>query len=293
MRTFATRSDPAPGLPDIAVTTYRYLRLAMVVLVVLLATSILVEWWSTEPRCWQTSLSSYYYTPVRPVLVATLVALGACLVIIKGESRHEDALLNVAGMLAPVVAFVPTAGYARCWSAEPPSRDISADVTNNVMALLVAGAAALVIALLATAVGTPADQRRFGLGQGLALALWGLGTAWFVLDRPSFEANAHYAAAVPMFGCVVVVTGLQSLSCRHSRDPRPGYARAYLVLAGLMVVVPAALGAIAWVSGWDYALLWIESALIAFFAAFWVLQTRELWNLGVRPPPGADPGLTR
>src|SRR5205085_6408417 len=54
------------------------------------------------------SISAYYYTPVRGMFAGALLAIGACLVCIRGSTTVEDILLNVAGMLAPVVALIPT-----------------------------------------------------------------------------------------------------------------------------------------------------------------------------------------
>jgi hypothetical protein len=86
--------------------TYRYLRLALVALVALIMTAVALEWGRTH--CLQTSISAYYYTPARSIFVGSLVAIGVALIAIRGRSDGEDALLNLAGMLAPVVAFVPT-----------------------------------------------------------------------------------------------------------------------------------------------------------------------------------------
>ncbi len=44
---------------DSAIRTYRTLRLAMVTVLVMLATSVLFEVWQTEDGCWQTSFSAY------------------------------------------------------------------------------------------------------------------------------------------------------------------------------------------------------------------------------------------
>lgn len=46
-----------------AVKTYRYLRVAMIGMVVLLGAALLHEWWATGWRCLQPSVSAYYYTP--------------------------------------------------------------------------------------------------------------------------------------------------------------------------------------------------------------------------------------
>ena len=99
--------DPDPALG--AVKAYRYLRVALVALVVLLFSAIVIEWWATGPSCLEPSISAYYSTPVRAVFVGVLVTMGACLIALEGNTEAEDVLLNVAGMLAPGVAFVPTA----------------------------------------------------------------------------------------------------------------------------------------------------------------------------------------
>jgi hypothetical protein len=108
-----------------AVVTYRYLRLGMVGVVLLLGVSILIERWQVD--CWQTSVSAYYYTPVRAVFVGGLMAIALALIVIKGSTTWEDATLNAAGMLAPVVAVVPTADVGRCWSVAPGPSPVGTD----------------------------------------------------------------------------------------------------------------------------------------------------------------------
>jgi hypothetical protein len=100
-----------------AIKTYRYLRISMVGAVALLGVSVVIE--RTNVDCWQTSVSAYYYTPVRSVFVGVLMAIGLCLIVIKGSTPWEDATLNAAGMLAPVVAVVPTTDVGVCWSQSP------------------------------------------------------------------------------------------------------------------------------------------------------------------------------
>src|SRR4051812_48137400 len=78
-----------------AVKTWRYLRLAIVVVAVELAASVLYEHAQAPAECWQTSISAYYYTPAQGVLVGALVAIGVCLVSVKGNTDWEDILLNL------------------------------------------------------------------------------------------------------------------------------------------------------------------------------------------------------
>ncbi|OWY63029.1 hypothetical protein B7486_55270, partial [cyanobacterium TDX16] len=86
-----------------AVSTYRYLRIGMIGAVGLLTTSIWIEHGNVQEPCFQTSISAYYYTPVRAVFVGCLLAVGLALIVIKGRTALEDTCLNSAGMLAPLV----------------------------------------------------------------------------------------------------------------------------------------------------------------------------------------------
>lgn len=62
----------------------------------------------------QGSMSAYYHTAMRNAFVGGLVSIGVCLVLYKGFSRTEDWVLNAAGILAALVAFMP---------ADPPCPD--------------------------------------------------------------------------------------------------------------------------------------------------------------------------
>ena len=75
--------------------------------------------WSGGPPagCLQPSISAYYYTPVGAVFIGVLVTMGVCLVALKGNTDGEDVLMNLAGMLAPGVAFIPTPDAGTCRSA--------------------------------------------------------------------------------------------------------------------------------------------------------------------------------
>ncbi len=283
-------------LPDYTVKTYRYLRLGMVVLVVMLGAAIGIERAQVDPGCWQTSISGYWFTPVRAVLVGTLVSIGVCLVVLKGNTEREDAALNVAGMLAPVVAFVPTTFYEECWSAAPPSRDVPADVANNMGALFVG--AVLALAFVAAAVALRAMRGRADLRHVAGVVLVGVlvaaAYAWFALARESFEGAAHYAAAVPMFVCFVAVMVINAWSFGKANEPRRrtrrrAYANRYLAVAVVTVAATVGLGLARLLTGWDHALLWIEAVVIAGFAVFWLIQTHELWHQGVRGAVPADP----
>jgi hypothetical protein len=291
--------------------TYRYLRIGIIAAVFLLAASVVLERTKVAPACWQTSISAYYYTPARAVFVGALMAIGLSLVVIKGSTPWEDVFLNVAGMLAPVVALVPIGNPGECWSIEPePLPTVKNPVTgalelapwvernieNNIEALLWAGAAALVTAAVIAGIAFVVGARR---GERLALSdLWKgpqRGTFFSLLavlaflaagavlfanwDR--FEENAHGLAAYAMFGFLGAAAVVNALECRKFG------LRWYVRLYGLVAVLMGAAGLLTLVNDWNHKTLVLEILEIGLFAGFWIVQTRELWHTTVRSAPAA------
>lgn len=272
--------------PAYAVKTYRYLRIAMVLLVVALFASVAHEMVAQGGDCFQVSLSSYWYTPAQAVVVGTLVAIGVCLVALKGNTAREDFALNVAGMLAPVVALVPTPGPGACSTVRVDAAERAAATANNVTALAVVGAIALLAAL-----GLALRELRGRLplssvlGFGLTAVVMGGFYGWFRLHRSSFVEHAHTVAALALFAFVVAVVVMNAQGL--ARCPGRRFANRYAVIAALMVGALVVLGGAALLTDWAHAVLWLESVLIALFAVFWLLQTVELWSAGIRAPATA------
>ncbi len=277
--------DPASA----AVKTYDYLRIALAALVLLLYASVVLEWWAAG-RCLQTSISAYYYTPVHAVFIGVLVTMGACLVALKGNTDGEDALMNLAGMLAPGVAFIPTPGAEQCSSAPLLTPDIAAGVGNNMSALFVTGAVVGVVAIvIARRAGGPAgvstaDQ----LGLALSLAVLGGGILWFLVARDSFVAHGHDFAAIPMFLSIVAVVWLNGRDVQKAvrqgalPSSRSRYVATYRAIAVAMLVALVATVAISLATASTTTVLWVEVVLISLFAVFWLVQTKELWKRGLR-----------
>lgn len=277
-----------PEITDDAVRTYRYLRLGMAILLAMLATSLFIEHYNTNPGCWQTSISAYYYTPVQAVFVATLVAVGVCMLALRGSSPREDALLNIGGMLVPVVALVPSRGVGGCRSVQVTLHDTSTDISNNMAALFLAGAIGIAVSVgLAvhdqrTQSGSDMTTRWLGIGAAVVVALTGF--VWFEFDRAGFKTGAHYSAAVALFVCIILVT---IINAHEARDPDradrwKGYVYLYTLIAPLMVLSVVVIAVWNWTYGWSHAVFGIEGALITLFAVFWVVQTVELWGEGLR-----------
>jgi hypothetical protein len=274
---------------DAEVKTYRYLRIGMVGVVVLLATSVIIE--RTKVDCWQNSISAYYYTPVRAILVGGLMAVGLCLIVIKGRTAWEDASLNFAGMFAPVVAVVPTTDVGACWSIEPRPRPIEPDgsladwvvanIDNNIPALLIAGIAgllvALVIAMIATgnvfAVTQVGDLgTRLGL-LGAMIVLVGGAVAYVAWD--DFDTHAHGVAAVLMFAFLAAAVAGNAWRLRHVPTER-----FYFLLYAAIAVAMVASAVVLLIFGrdWQHMVLILETIEIALFGTFWLAQTAQHWN---------------
>jgi len=267
---------------DHEIKTYRYLRVAMLVIVFGLFASLFVELLKVDFECVQTSISAYYWTPVHSYFVGALVSLGVCLFCLKGNTEREDVLLNLAGMLAPVVAFVPIPNATRCNSAaERMVQDSAAGIANNVWTLIVVGAAGLAFLGVLALAQLPERPKKSELwGAAIAagvLAIWG---GAFVIDRGFFVDHAHLWSAGLMFFFIFLAVVNNAISFK--KETRAATVRnRYGLIALLMLVSSAIIGAAAW-DGWDHWIIAIELDLIVLFVAFWAIQTQELWRRGLR-----------
>lgn len=248
-------------------TTYRYVRFALLALLLTLAVSVGAE---TVRRGWQTSLSGYYYTAAGPVFVAVLGAIGVCLIALRGFTDAEDVCLNLSGISAPMVAFVPT-------PAAGPRPDVAA-IVNNALSFLVVLAIGYVVLLVVGLLRHHQPTPWGVVGLVATAAAWLVGVAWILLDRTSFAAHAHALAAVftflPFAGVVVLNTdwGVRVLA-RQAEASRTRFDAAYWAIVAGMVAVTVVIGVL---RTWAYAVLGVEVGLLALFAIFWVLQTVDL-----------------
>ncbi len=289
------RTAPTPRGNDVVdptLSSYRFLRVGLVGAVLALAVAIVLERLGVD--CWQPSVSGYYYTPVRAIFVGALGAVGLGLVVIAGRTVWEDALLNVAGLLAPIVAIVPTTEVSACWSVPPAAFPVDADsfdtifaaaIDNNVAALLITGVIGLVVAVVlalaspratADVVGRLDPATRLGLGAiALLVAVTAVGFLWW----PAFDRWAHAIAAVGMFACLAAAVWINGQE--SAEDRQPGYTAVYRSIAIAMVLTAVLLLPV--FAGFEHRLFVVEAVEIALFALFWIVQTRQFWDPS---PPG-------
>ena len=284
--------------------TYRYVRLGMIGAVVLIGMAVLIEHQDAPGGCWQTSISAYYYTPARAIFVGALMAIGLSLIVIKGSTWQEDLCLNAAGMLAPIVALVPTSDVGTCWSIEPeplpmtetpsgekvPAEWVVANIDNNVGALLWAGLfgliTAVVIAIVAMVVGRargeePSARRTWRVNRPtvLGLVLTGValgGGAWLFENWDDFDTRAHGFAALAMFGFLALAAVANGWDSRKHRGR--WYPWLYFGVAALM----AASALLMFKGDWAHKVLWVEILEITWFVVLWIVQSRELWHNTLR-----------
>jgi hypothetical protein len=295
-----------------AIKTWRYLRASMIGFVLAIFIGVGFER-SKAPGCFQTSISAYYYTPVHGIFIGALVAVGTCLICLRGNTDAEDILLNLAGMFAPVVALVPTPGTGTCGSVLTTTENRDVNISNNIFVLLTVGAAGFLVLAVISIVG---HARRGSwppplclIGYGLALVVWGYAVVTFAWFRTFFRDTAHYSAAIALFVCFLAVVVLDAINFKVHKEPDTAAQRVpdkvkatflswrnpYAVIALVMIADAIGWGIVGLVFNWSHWIIWIEATLIALFAVFWGWQTSELWSEGLRgqavPSGRSDPGV--
>ena len=173
------------------------------------------------------------------------------------------------------------------WFSPPSSfleaaHGLNRNIANNVFALLVVGAVALVVAGILT--WRNERTRPALVGYTAALFIWIATALVFALARHFFAGHAHYTAAVLMFGCILIVA-LNNAFGYKWKGRGESLKNRYMAIAVAMVASAVGVG-LAGLLGWRYWTIAIETALITLFAVFWAVQTRELWRPGQRVEGG-------
>lgn len=264
--------------------TYRYLRIAIAGSVVVVFAAILV----TMPRVGLLpSISHYYYTSANTMFVGALMAVAVCFFALSGRGV-ERVLLDVAAVLVPLVAIIPTQispgsvpgidsscddGAGSC---VPDSFDAAVD--TGVVTYLLVG---LLVLLLAAALALAGQVDRAGTVVSLAIAgviLLAVWLAWW-LAHDAFLRWAHMASAVGFFGIIAAVAVVNAIAPTGRDAPR--------WLKGTYIAIAVALGIV--VSGMPlygelhagavFGVFVGEVLALVLFAAFWILQSVQYWRV--------------
>jgi hypothetical protein len=273
------------------IAIHRDLRVAMVVLMVMLAAGVILE--RRSAPCWQSAISTYYYTSAHSIVIAALLALGTLFIIYKGSTDTEDVLLTLAGVSALTAAIVPQPRPALCPGPANLPLDfdklVDVAVLPNVWAVAIAlGLGYLVIwsvMIYQWTRGRPPRQRKPGGIVSLCI-FWLtmlIGLTVLIAFPETFKYRAHGAAAILMLSAFIATTFCTAYVVGREDPLRSahqlGYKRIYWGIAWLMLATAIA---ILWVyqstglkGHWG---LVAEAALILEFAAYWVVQTIDLWR---------------
>jgi len=257
-RVLEAESSPSPDPIRPAppwVKSYRYLRTALVLLLVGLGMA--VTWQTISGKTVLSSVSAYYYTAAQPIFVAALIGLAACMIALRGTNAVEDVALNLAGMFAAVVAIVPTgrgddyrkaleacqktspvltkegATKLDCPNLQALEAAARANIENSMLALVVVGALGLIAGWAYTTIEkkkrgslTKLEVRKFWWGLGLALSVYVLGLVAFFGLRAWFIERAHFLAALGLLACIVVAVSANAFRRRPSgSDARDGQTK--------------------------------------------------------------------
>jgi hypothetical protein len=261
--------------------TYRYLRLGIAgtVVVIFVAVAAAVPVAGVLP-----SISHYFYTPARTLFVGALIGASVCLFALSGRGA-ERLLLDVAALMLPLVAIVPTVVSpgsvpgldVTCRDACVPAQ-YEADVAGGVITYLVVGAMILILAAALTVAG---HVDRAGGGVSIAIGaavLLTVGLGWF-LARDAFLQWGHFASAVAFFALIAAVAFVNAFWPTGERRPSRGLKAAYIGIAVALLVDVAALpifGPMRFGEVWG--VLIGETIALLLFLAFWVLQSVQNWN---------------
>ena len=268
--------------------TYRYVRIAIAAPVVLLLVAVAIQS-ASDPSGWhvEDSISAYVHTGAREVFVGSLVAVSLALLAISGRGL-ERALLDVAAMLAPIIAFVPTPRIGT---------DPTAAVNTSIASYVIVGVILCVVALVVAS----RDQGEWHVPEvgtrisvGIAFAVLVTVALVNALAQRWLIDHLHLTAAVLFFACFAAVAALGAVPLKWRRvqtnganDPTRGQRIVYAITAAGIVAV------IVWLACCvfprppeDRGILVLVGEFIALvlFVVFWLVQSAQKWD---EPDPTA------
>lgn len=287
-------TDPRTAPATSLARTYRYVRLSILGAVLALLVAVVVV--AVAAGAAPTSLSAAFYTPARTVFTGALFAVSLALLALSGRSVPQ-ALLDVAAVLAPLIAIIPTPvvpGDAPGAALECPTREpcvpevVFADTRTGMITFVVVTAVALVTALLLA-------RAQRSLSRGVVVTVSAVGViaagfaVWSVAGWSSFLLLAHLVATLGFFALVGVVAGWAAWAAPAARvGSSAPFSRAWYgalalgIVAGLaflLVVFVLRVAGVDLVAVTGLPLILIgEVVLLLLFAGFWILESVRTWD---------------
>ena len=196
-----------------------------------------------------TSISAYFYALgyFRYLFIGVLVVIGILLILYKGYSDHENNALNIAGVMAWIIALFPT---------RPPEIDLVAQLSdgsqenaNSVLELI--------------------ELIPYFLTNTLGLSY-------------AFIHALHIISAIVFFLCIAYVSifkSIETLEHTQSELARKKYLRIYQWLGIFMIILPlASLFIVLVINKYSYIIFWLEFSAIMVFGMYWIVKSIEIWN---------------
>lgn len=258
--------------------TYRYVRIALAAAPIALLISVAL---AVPDTGLLPTVSHYIHTPARIVFSAALIAASVCLLVLSGRGPQR-VLLDVAALLAPLVAILPTpiaagevAGVeVSCAGSCVPDAAL-ADVDNALVSYLVMAGLAVVVGIVL--------RVRSGVAGGtattlvVAVLLLAAVALAFALARPALLAAGHVVSAVAFFVVMAAVAVAEAVRPSAQHPPSRALRGAYLGIAAVLVLDLLALGVLGLGAGLP-VVFGGEVVALLLFVVFWALQTRQKWS---------------
>ncbi|EWS99946.1 hypothetical protein N865_19725 [Intrasporangium oryzae NRRL B-24470] len=295
---------------DVALLTYRYVRMILVLPAAFLLIATVLE--AISRGGFRESISDYYQGPVRDVFVGALMASGVVMVAYKGRSKLEDYALNFAGFNAFFVALVPN-NFTKVLNT-PTTQSLGSDEVITRAQMLTNLHLVLYALLAAAALFVFLDWRFMQWGAfktedapHLAVVLiwisWVTEVAFLVvivggvlvgretLFGLSIFGMLHFVAAGLLIGNLSFAVAsrafpdrLRTAVERRAATQNQRWALlSYQAIVALMWVGLLAGGLCIYLNV-HYAVISVEYFEIVMFVIFWTLATRKDWTPAVTIP---------
>lgn len=263
--------------------TYRYLRVGIAATVAVIFVAIAVA--TIEISQPLRSVSAYYYTSAQGPFVGALIAASLGIIAISGRGA-ERAFFDAAGVVAPLIALIPTQidnstipGYAPCPGAtECVPEQFHAGIGVGVVTYGVIGIACWIAALFFTR----RAPRTTGLTVSLVTtpAILLAAPVLFFVARDVLLTAGHIIAAGAFFLLIALVAMTDSFESDVEKAPTRRVQRSYRII-GVIMGVDVVATIILVVAGLDSPAFPVgfigEMIALALFFAFWILQSRREW----------------